>query len=352
VLAPDDLCELGHTFLRVNPSAPAPPDWPIDLDSANALGGARTLHPALDEQLRALAKVAASDVPVLILGDSGTGKELLARRVHSDSGRGGEFVAVNCGGIPSALVESSFFGHVKGAFSGAMRHEPGLVRAAHGGTLFLDEIGDLPKAAQAALLRVLQEHEVVPVGATRPVSVDVRIVAATHQPLEAMVERGDFRADVFSRIAGFTIRCPSLRELRDDFGVLVASLLLKIAPERAHSFVLAPDAGRSLLVYDWPLNIRELEQCFATCVALAHDGRIERSYLPQRVRSGEEVAKVPSVPAAGLSAHDERIRLELLTALSRHRGNLAEVARTMGKARMQIHRWCRRFGVDPNVYRE
>src|SRR5262249_24796529 len=154
-------------------------------------------------QLAALARIASMPIPVLLLGESGTGKEVLARAVHTLSGRSGAFVAVNCGGLSASLIESQLFGHVKGSFTGAGRDEPGLVRAADRGTLFLDEIGDLPLAAQAALLRVLQEREVVPVGGARPVAVDLRVVAATHRPLEKMAAKGDFRADLLARLSGY-----------------------------------------------------------------------------------------------------------------------------------------------------
>jgi sigma-54 dependent transcriptional regulator, acetoin dehydrogenase operon transcriptional activator AcoR len=353
VLDPQDVFEVGHTLLRVSPAVPTPEGAPVDVEIGEAAGGAQTLDPELALQFDALAKIAPSRVPVLVLGDSGTGKEVLARWVHGRTGRRGEFVAVNCGAIPGALVESTLFGHMRGSFSGAVRDEPGFVRAAQGGTLFLDEIADLAKGSQVALLRVLQEREVVPVGGTRPVPVDVRLVAATHQPLDEWVARGDFRADLFARIAGFTIRLPPIRERLDDFGFFVASLLSKMAPTRATTIALAPDAGRALLSYDWPLNIRELEQCLAASVALADDGQIELSHLPAHViRPRDPLATGTRTAANGLSVRDGELRLELLSQLARHHGNLAEVARAMGKARMQIHRWCRRFGVDPEVYRK
>ena len=361
VLSSRDLCELGHTFFRLNAMASRAADAVADIDhepspstGSPLSAGApvpSTLYPSLAAQFASLSRVARSDIPVLLLGDSGTGKELLARWVHAHADRSGEFVAVNCGAIPATLVESTLFGHTKGAFSGAVRSEPGLVRAAHGGTLFLDEIADLPKASQAALLRVLQEREVLPVGATRPVPVDVRLVAATHASLDDYVARGDFRRDLFARVAGFVLRLPPLRDRLDDFGILLASLLRELARDRAPEFVVSPDAGRALLAYDWPLNIRELQQCLSVCIALASDGKIELAHLPSHVaRAAEERAKA-SEPRSGLSPRDEALRGELLTQLAKHRGNLANVARAMGKARMQIHRWCRRFGVDPRVFR-
>ncbi len=184
--------------------------------------GLRTLLPELSESHGALARVAKkSTVPILFLGATGSGKEVLAREVHALSERKGAFVAVNCGALPLTLVESLLFGHVKGSFSGAARDEPGFVRSAEGGTLFLDEIGDLPATSQAALLRVLQEHEVIPVGATRAQRVDVRIVAATHRPLEALSETGGFRSDLLARLKGYTHRVPTLASRMPDFGVLL-----------------------------------------------------------------------------------------------------------------------------------
>jgi transcriptional regulator with PAS, ATPase and Fis domain len=249
-------------------------------------------------------------------------------------------------------MESQLFGHVKGAFSGALRDEPGFVRAADKGTLFLDEVADLPKASQAALLRVLQEREVVPLGSTRPIAVDVRVVAATHQSLHEMVDRGEFRRDLFARLAGCVVTLPPLRERQEDIGILVASLLPQVAPQRAPEVTLSTDVGRALLTYDWPMNVRELRQCLASALALAGTGQVQKSHLPPQVASTLEEPVVGSPrKASALNPRDEQLLSELVVQLSRHEGNLAEVARAMGKARMQIHRWCRRFGIDPNSYR-
>ena len=354
VLASNDLFEVGHTHMRVNLSVPTRLDAPLDVDVQGAPSEVlATLDPALATLFESLTTIAPSDVPVLILGESGTGKELLTRWVHARTGRKGDFVAVNCGAIPAALVESSLFGHVKGAFSGALRDELGFVRAANGGTLFLDEIADLRPESQAALLRVLQEREVIPVGATRPIPVDLRLIAATHQPIDELVARSAFRRDLFARIAGFTVRLPPLRERLDDSGLLVAALLHRIAGARTLNITLDPEVGRAILAYPWPLNVRELEQCLATCVALAKDGRIVPAHLPPQVlRALEPIRMVPTAAAGGLNARDAALRLELVAQLEQHRGNLADVARAMGKARMQVYRWCKRFGVDPNVYRD
>ena len=285
VLQDGDVIELGHSFLLFRAVLHAPPDALEDFDTRSAsfaAPGLGTLLPSLAAEIDALMRISRSDVPVLIRGETGTGKERVARAVHTISGRSGPFVAVNSGAIPHALVESQLFGHVRGAFSGALRDEPGFVRASSGGTLLLDEIGDLPAASQAALLRVLQEGEVVPVGSTRPLAVDLRIVAATHQPLEALVARGAFRADLLARVDGFTFALPPLRERREDLGLFVADILRELAPPE--SFVLSPEVGRALLRYAWPLNIRELRHALARGVALARDGALSPAHLPPALK--------------------------------------------------------------------
>ena len=203
---------------------------------------------------------------------------------------------MNCGALPAALVESLLFGHVKGAFSGAARDEIGFVRSAEGGTLFLDEIGDLPPASQAALLRVLQEHEVIPVGATRATKVDVRVIAATHRPLETLSGGGGgaFRSDLLARLRGYTHRLPPLCERAADLGVILADILVQVAGDRATRLTLTPEAARALLRYSWPLNIRELRQAMASAVALAVEDVIDLKHLPAELSA-------PPIPAAGES---------------------------------------------------
>jgi transcriptional regulator with AAA-type ATPase domain len=352
VLEPGQCFELGHTFFRLDPLLATPADDPLDLEALGGNDGSpATFDGALALQLRALDALARSDVSLLLLGESGTGKEVLARRLHQRSMRSGDFVAVNCGAIPAPLVESQLFGHIKGSFSGAVRDERGLVRSADGGTLFLDEIADLPMPSQAALLRVLQEREVVPVGATRPVRVRVRVIAATHEPLDELAAQGAFRADLFARVAGFVSKLPALRERRNDVGIFISSLLRRAAGARAESIALTREVGRCLLDYDWPHNVRELEQCLGASVALARDGRIERSHLPSNVcrDAGKQGSVTP--PADAWTDRDRQLRLELLGELARHQGNVSNVARAMGKERTQIHRWCRRFGILPATYR-
>jgi len=332
---------LGHTFLRFRQRVVAPADAPLDLSAGEMRGPGpdlRTLVPELEGEMDRLQKIAATTVPVLLAGETGSGKEVLARAIHVLSGRTGPFVAVNCGAIPASLVESTLFGHRRGAFSGAAENRPGLVRTADSGTLLLDEIGDLPAGSQAALLRVLQEKEVVPVGEARPQKIDVRFVAATHHDLDALVRRERFRADLLSRLAGLRVAVPPLRERLEDLAILASSLLGRTPGGATCSF--SPDAAWALCRHSWPLNIRELEQSLTAAVALSGGGRIQLEHLPDTLRA----------PQARAARETDR-REELVACLRVHAGNLAEVARALGTSRTQIHRLLNRYGIDPAAYR-
>jgi len=354
VLTDGDLIELGHTIFLFLERVSMHDDDPRDVDLASAAlvsPGLATLLPEYARELQRLRDVAASDISVLIEGESGTGKELLARAVHALSGRPGQFVAVNCGALPANLVESELFGYKKGAFSGAQSDHPGLVRSADGGTLFLDEIGDLPPPSQAALLRVLQEREVMPVGGTRPVSVDLRVVAATHRDLDEMIASAHFRHDLFARLAGFRIEIPSLTERRTDLGLLIGLLhgrIFAAGPGAAPHPGFDVEAARMLLRYPWPLNVRELEQTLGTAAVLAKQAEVTQDHLPEAVRTGRAPG---TVRPAVLSEADQRQRDELLARLRDHHGNISAVARAMGKDRKQIQRWVKRFGIDTTEYR-
>jgi DNA-binding NtrC family response regulator len=220
------------------------------------------------------------------------------------------------------------------------------VRSSDQGTLLLDEIGDLPLPAQATLLRVLQESEVMPVGATRPVKIDLRVVAATHRDLGALAARELFRPDLLARLDGAMISLPRLRDRREDFGVIVAALIEKSAGDAANSVTFSADAARLMLLQDWPLNVRELEKCLASALVLAHDGRIELEHLPEVVRTPP---KQPSSPEP-VREQDQRLREELMKQLRENRGNVTAVARSMRKARTQVQRWLRRFDIDPGSF--
>ena len=357
VLRDGDVVEAGRTYLQVRgaPTVDGPLVRDEDAEQTSRPFGLRTLLPELQDSYSALLRVAKrSVVPILLLGETGAGKEVLAREAHAQSGRGGAFVPVNCGALPTTLVESLLFGHVKGAFSGAARDEPGFVRSADGGTLFLDEIGDLPATSQAALLRVLQEHEVVPVGSTRPVKVDVRVVAATHRPLEGLAESGAFRIDLLARLKGYVHRIPPLRDRMADFGVILADVLSRVAADRAPRLTLSPEAARVMLSHRWPLNVRELQQAMSSAVALATGEVIELAHLPEDVVVPGEGAAADLTEGEGSGAGDraaEELRDRVVSLLHENRGNVTAVARAMGKAPAQVHRWMRRFAIDPDTYR-
>ncbi|RMG31860.1 MAG: sigma-54-dependent Fis family transcriptional regulator, partial [Gammaproteobacteria bacterium] len=222
------------------------------------------------QRLRALiARVARSQAPVYISGESGTGKELVARLIHRKGPRAeGPFVAVNCGAIPAELMESEFFGHRKGSFTGATRDREGLFQAAEGGTLFLDEVADLPLPMQVKLLRAIQEKAVRPIGAEAEVPVDVRILSASHRPLAALVERGEFRQDLFYRLNVIELHLPPLRERREDIPRLAAHLLERIGRENGRRLRLAPEALAVLQDLPYPGNVRELENLLERAAAL------------------------------------------------------------------------------------
>jgi transcriptional regulator of acetoin/glycerol metabolism len=348
VLTDGSLIELGHTlfffFERMTIEADAPALLELVPDAA--LPGLSTLIPSWQAELARIRQIASSEIPMLVEGESGTGKEVIARAIHSLSSRGGAFVPVNCGALPENLVESELFGYKRGAFSGADKDHPGLVRAADGGTLFLDEIGDLPASSQAALLRVLQEKEVMPVGGTKSVPIDLRVVAATHRDLDDMVADQTFRHDLFARLAGFRIRVPNVSDRRADLGLLIGVLHARVFPADHPGFEI--DAARLLLRYPWPLNVRELEQALTTAQVLARSEPVRAEHLPDTVRSG----RPPGAPRpVMLSELDQRVRDQVVAALREHQGNVSAVARALDKDRKQIQRWIKRFGLDPTSYR-
>ena len=349
VLNPGDSIECGQTFLVFDEHAAEAP--PPALPPAAAELGCQSFHPDLLGGWSALARVAPTRVPVMLQGETGTGKELAARALHAWSGRGGPFVAVNCGALPEQLAESELFGVRRGAFTGAVEDRPGLVRASSGGTLLLDEVGELPATLQVKLLRVLQENEVQPVGAAQPVRVDLRVVTATHRDLAALVEEGIFRSDLFARLTGLEVEIPPLRDRRADLGLLIPALLRRAGAPAGVRF--SREAGRALFRWSWPHNVRELEKALALAVALAGDGRIELAHLPEVVRTAPEPRPDPMAgrTVRPLSEVDVSRRTELIELLRAHHGNVSAVARQMGVARMQIQRWCRRFHLDPASFR-
>ncbi len=351
LLEDGDVIELGHTLFlfteeRCPPGARADD---AELSSRPAeLDGLATLNVELAARLSGLPAIAASGLPILVLGPTGSGKELAARAIHQLSGRSGAFVAVNAGALPGTLIEGELFGYRKGAFSGAEQGQAGLIRSAEGGTLFLDEIGELPLPVQATLLRALQEKEVVPLGTANALRVDVRIVAATHRDLEAMVASGSFREDLLARLTGYRLELPPLTARKADLGALVSLLLRRVDPPPAAEIRLSVEAGRCLLRYGWPRNIRELFQVLAAAVTLAQGAVVGLEHLPKHVREPPAPRVVPSQ----LTPADEARRAELVALLKEHRGNITRVAGAMGKARVQIQRWVHRYELNLAEFRQ
>lgn len=334
ILEDHDTLEVGHSFL-VFREAEAQSELDLEAEALPAVG-LRTLLPDFTQRLQDLAAVATSNLPVLLQGETGTGKELIAREVHAQSNRSGAFMAVNCGGLTSTLIEGELFGHLKGSFSGANEDRPGLVRASDKGTLFLDEIADLPLAAQPVLLRVLQEKEVTPVGGTRPVKVDLRVVSASHGALAKLAKEEKFRADLLARLSGFTLPLPPLRERLGELGLLVGDLLEKLAPERAGRISFSLEAGRRLMHHDWPLNVRELEHGLEAALAIARGGEIDLVHLPESIREAKD-------QEPGKRAEPAVNREQLLGLLAKHEGNVSAVARALGEHRTQVQRWLKRY---------
>ncbi|MBK7153684.1 MAG: sigma-54-dependent Fis family transcriptional regulator [Sandaracinaceae bacterium] len=313
----------------------------------------------IDQLLDRVQRVAPTGLAVIITGESGTGKELVARELHRRSGRTGHFQAINCAALSPTLIESELFGHRKGAFTGATHDKPGLLRAADGGTLFLDEIGDMPLEAQAKLLRVLQEKEVLPIGASRPVALDVRVACATHRDLEDLVAGGSFRGDLLARLREFEIELPPLRHRREDVLPLLRHFLAaagRPVSDPSFSYMLA------LAHYDWPYNVREMESAVRLSVALAAGMELDLRHLPKPVQAAldehGQPARAPQHDARGHHPARETARggdapdeVQLRLALAEHRGNVAAVGRVFGKERMQVHRWMRRYGINAEDYR-
>jgi len=337
-----DVIAVGSTLCVFRDGAPQQVGAPSDYHPAShEVTALTTWNPELAVVFEPVPRLAQSDIAVVIGGETGVGKEVLARHIHAQSGRKGAFIAINCGALPAHLIEGELFGAKKGAYSGATEDRPGLVRAAERGTLFLDEVAELPEPAQVKLLRVAQEREVTPLGGTRPIKVDVRIVAASHRALPAMVDQGSFRADLYARLAGAHVEIPPLRDRREDIGFLVGVVLRRWLPDRADGVRFEREAARALLRHSWRLNVRELEQCLRTACTVAGTERIGLVHLPEEVR----------LAAEALGPDDDGLERELIRLLGLHAGNVSAVARDLGKARVQIRRWCRRFGLDPSDYR-
>ena len=335
------LVDLLKRATRLSAGAPEAGDdgWRSDIVTAS---------PAMEALLAEARLAAQSEAALLIQGESGTGKELLARAIHRASPRGKKpFVAINCGAIPAELLESELFGHVKGAFTGATRDHPGLFQSAAGGTVFLDEIGDMPLPLQVKLLRVLQEGEVRPVGATETRAVDVRILSATHRNLDESIAEGGFRADLYYRLNVVRLTLPPLRERREDIPLLAQHFLAALTKKYGrHIRGFAPDALDMMTAADWPGNIRQLANALEQCVALCTTPTIPASLVARALR--DKPAEIqPLAEARAAFERDYLINLLKLT-----RGQVSEVARLAGRNRTEVYRLLQRHGLTPALFKE
>ncbi len=384
--SPASIVDLGsRNGVRVNgrqvPSAPLRPGDVVSLGGwvgvvTGALGSFGELAPGLlggatlSAALAPLRRGAASDLPVVIEGETGTGKERVARAVHLWSGRGGPFLAVNCASLPDGLAEAELFGHRRGAFTGADRASPGLFRSAQGGTLLLDEVSDLSLGIQAKLLRVLEEDEVHPLGETRPVPIDVRVVAAGQQSLSDAVKEGRFRADLLARLDGLTVCLPPLRQRKEDILPLFLHYLAEKSGGRPPA--IEADLAERLCVYDWPFNVREVVLLAQRLVVLhAGEAALTAQHLPQRMNDTID-ARLSVLPApatmdsaaSGLasaadaqcvpspSASPERDELsELVVALRTTGGNVSRGAAMLGISRQRAYRLLEGKDVDLDALR-
>ena len=333
VAASEGVLRLGDTIAVIVPE----PAEAHEIAPGPLVGGA-----AFAKHRRIATLVGPTDLSVLVTGETGTGKEVLARWLHELSGREGAFVAVNCAALPESLVEAELFGHAKGAFTGAMQARRGLVATAAGGTLFLDEVGELPLAAQAKLLRVLEDRTVRAVGATAAEPIDFRLIAATNVDTAAAVERGVFRADLLARLAAVEIRMPALREHVEDLGALCTHALRRAGL----ATTIAADAWEMLARYAWPQNVRELLQVVRAAATVA-GASIEPGHLPDRIQAGFRRGTT-----APLVAPTEELTRDALDALlRRHLGNLRQVSKELGIARTRVYRLLKKWALDPDAYR-
>jgi transcriptional regulator with AAA-type ATPase domain len=314
--------------------------------ASGLLGGA-----LLQNAVAPLARAAASDLPVVIEGETGTGKEVVARSLHRWSGRAGPLVAVNCGALPEGLAEAELFGYPRGAFTGADRASPGFFRGAEGGTLLLDEISDLSLAVQAKLLRVLEEREIQPLGEVRPVPIDVRIVVAGQQALADAVRDGRFRPDLLARLDGVTVRLPPLRQRREDVPLLFLHLLAGLGHGRAPA--IESDLVERLCLHDWPFNVRELVLLVRRLLTLhGSEATLGAHHLPDRMREpvgGSVPAEVATPKAAPpvVAVPDEPAGLPaLVVALRASGGNVARASAMLGITRQRAYRLMEGRSVD------
>jgi len=296
--------------------------------------------------LEMIRRVAPTDSTILITGESGTGKELVAQAIHLQSRRAkGPFVSINCGALPETLLESELFGHTKGSFTGAIKNKDGLFKVADGGTLFLDEVGETSHAIQVKLLRALQEKEIMPVGATQPIPVDCRVLAATNANLESKIQAGEFRTDLFYRLSVIPIHLATLRERRDDIPLLANHFLKRICHQNSlEPKIFSPEAMEKLIHYDWPGNVRELENAIERSVILEESPTITVDTLPGKIVSGSG-QKVTFFPRPGSKTLEELEKEYLVRVLEQTNWQKKQAADILGIDASTIYRKMQRYGI-------
>ena len=311
-------------------------------DAVRPIGRSRSFV----ESLKLAETVGPTDSTVLISGESGTGKEVLARYLHELSTRAdGPFVSINCGALPENLLESELFGHVRGSFTGAVRDKQGLFVAAKGGTFFLDEVGEMSPATQVKLLRVLQEREVIPVGATEAIPVDVRIVAATNRDLDEEIRRGGFRSDLFYRLNVITLHLPPLRDRPDDVPLLAAYFLQRFSDTRGRQVRLTPETLEAMVGYDWPGNVRELENALERAAVMTPGEDIEPGALPAKIteRAPQPLVQASLPPNPTLEIIE---RAYIHWVLQAEGGNKTRAAEVLGIDPSTLYRKLLRYGME------
>jgi DNA-binding NtrC family response regulator len=312
---------------------------------------------ALRNAVAPLVRAAASELSIVIEGETGTGKEVVSRAVHSWSGRGGPLIAVNCAALPEALAEGELFGYRRGAFTGADRASPGFFRSAEGGTLLLDEVSDLPLSLQAKLLRVLEERQVQPLGETRPVPIDVRIIVAGQRSLMESARTGGFRADLLARLDGLTVRLPPLRHRREDIAPLFFHLLRKLG--RGPVPAVESDLVERLCVHDWPFNVRELVQLVRRLLVLRdEEPTLSARHLPERIGAlaggPPAFAAIAPIRARVATLPGPTVPTDLpalAAALRVSGGNVAQAAAMLGISRQRAYRWMEGQSIDLEALR-
>ena len=334
----EELMTLVERALKVSGTVDIEDGWGAEVITRNV---------AMKEVMQQTKMVAATDARVLITGDSGTGKELLAQAIHSASDRRNKpFTAINCSAMAENLLESELFGHEKGAFTGATRSHEGLFQAAEGGTLMLDEIGDMPMRLQVKLLRVLQEHQVRPVGSTEAKHIDVRVISATHRDLQDLMKQGRFREDLYYRLNVVNIKLPTLDQRREDIPLLVAHFLQQIAAEADQERkVYAPEGVEMLVTAEWPGNVRQLYNVVRQNVALSRSPVISGELVQQSL--GEHAGKLASFS----DARDEFTRNYLSQILQITMGNVSQAARLAKRNRTDFYKLLARHDLNPDTFK-